>query len=98
MGSEYATDPTSPLSPTTPGGSAIATMGAMLSPRSLSANITGRSRSGSRVREGSLGWEQQQKKGRGRRKTGGKGLVRVAVDGVRGWVAEVGEMVGGKKF
>lgn len=32
--------------------------------------------------------------GRGRRKRGAKGLVRVAVDGVRGWGVQVGQMMG----
>lgn len=32
--------------------------------------------------------------GRGKEKKGGKGLVRVAVDGVREWVGETGEVMG----
>lgn len=62
-------------------------MGAMLSPRSISRG--GGSRSGSQMRGDSLGYE-----GRGRRKRGAKGLVRVAVDGVRGWGVQVGQMMG----
>jgi hypothetical protein len=53
---------------------------AMLSPRSLSRSGIG-SRSGSQIRDGGLGFDA----GRGRRKRGAKGLVRVAVDGVRGY-------------
>ena len=48
------------------------------------------SRSSSQIREGSLGHGGD---GRGRRK-GAKGMVRVAVDGVREWVGETGEVMG----
>jgi len=100
MGSEYATDPSSPLSPNSSfgssptasaafasGGKVMESMGAMLSPRSISRG--GGGRSGSQMRGDSLGFE-----GRGRRKRGAKGLVRVAVDGVRGWGVQVGQMMG----
>ncbi|MCJ1438886.1 erv26 super protein [Xylographa pallens] len=98
MGSEYATDPASPLSPAgvssslgagmSSAGETMASMGAMLSPRSLSRGLA-RSRSRSQMRGGSLGYED-----RGRRKRGGGSLVRVAVDGVRGWVGDLGRMLG----
>ncbi|MCJ1387851.1 erv26 super protein [Xylographa bjoerkii] len=106
MGSEYATDPTSPLSPAgvssslgagmSSAGETMASMGAMLSPRSLSRGLA-RSRSPSQMRDGSLGFES-----RGRRKRGGGSLVRVAVDGVRGWAVDLGGMLGwgegGRRF
>ena len=99
MGSEYATDPASPLSPAgvssslgagmSSAGETMASMGAMLSPRSLSRGLArSRSRSG-QMRGASLGYED-----RGRRKRGGGSLVRVAVDGVRGWVGDMGRMLG----
>lgn len=64
-------------------------MGAMLSPRSASSRGDGE-RSSSQVRDGSLGLDS----GRRGRKRGAKGLVRVAVDGVREWVGETGEALG----
>lgn len=64
-------------------------MGSMLSPRSASTSGGG-IRSPSAVREGSLGLDS----GRRGRKRGAKGLVRVAVDGVREWVGETGEALG----
>jgi hypothetical protein len=90
MGSEYATDPTSPLVSPARSSSALGlgSMGSMLSPRSASARGDG-PRSPSAVRDGSLGFE-----GRGRKRGGAKGLVRVAVDGVREWVGETGEAMG----
>ncbi|MCJ1282069.1 erv26 super protein [Xylographa opegraphella] len=98
MGSEYATDPASPLSPAgvssslgagmSSAGETMASVGAMLSPRSLSRGLA-RSRSRSQMRGASLGYED-----RGRRKRGGGSLVRVAVDGVRGWVGDVGRTLG----
>ncbi|MCJ1318088.1 erv26 super protein [Xylographa vitiligo] len=98
MGSEYATDPASPLSPAgvssslgagmSSAGETMASVGAMLSPRSLSRGLA-RSRSRSQMRGGSLGYED-----RGRRKRGGGSLVRVAVDGVRGWVGDLGRVLG----
>lgn len=66
----------------------MGSLGAMLSPRSLSQGL-GRSRSSSQVRDGSLGFD-----GRGRKRKSAKGLVRVAVDGVRNWAGEIGGMVG----
>ncbi|MCJ1399682.1 erv26 super protein [Xylographa trunciseda] len=106
MGSEYATDPASPLSPAgvssslgagmSSAGETMASVGAMLSPRSLSRGLA-RSRSRSGMRDGSLGYEA-----RGRRKKGGGSLVRVAVDGMRGWVGDLGGMwgwgEGGRRF
>lgn len=62
-------------------------MAGMLSPRGISG---GGSRSPSAVRGGSLGYGAER---RGRRR-GAKGLVRVAVDGVREWVGETGELMG----
>ncbi|MCJ1478017.1 erv26 super protein [Lambiella insularis] len=92
MGSEYATNPSSPLSPSSFGGATgsgtMESLGAMLSPRSLSQGLR-RSRSSSQVRDGSLGFE-----GRGRKKRSAKGLVRVAVDGVRDWAGDIARMVG----
>ncbi|MCJ1292082.1 erv26 super protein [Xylographa carneopallida] len=99
MGSEYATDPASPLSPAgvvssslgagmSSAGETMASVGAMLSPRSLSRGLA-RSRSRSQMRGGSLGYED-----RGRRRKGGGSLVRVAVDGVRGWVGDLGRLLG----
>ena len=93
MGSEYATDPSSPLATPTsalrsPSALGLGKVGAMLSPRSASASGSGQ-RSPSAVRDGSLGLDS----GR-RRRRGAKGLVRVAVDGVREWVGETGEALG----
>ncbi|CAF9923215.1 MAG: hypothetical protein GOMPHAMPRED_002773 [Gomphillus americanus] len=90
MGSEYATDPTSPLVATPArSSSAFGSMGAMLSPRSASARGDGQ-RSPSAVRDGSLGYEESKRRRRG----GAKGLAKVVVDGVRGWVGETGETMG----
>ena len=88
MGSEYATDPTSPLSSSGGAGGMLSpgNIGAVL--RSASRGREGEGRSGSQVRGGALGFGNQ----KGRR----KGLVRVAVDGVREWVGEtVGVLRGG---
>ena len=89
MGSEYATggEPNSALnSPTGGMGGAsdvAGSMAGMLSPRG------GLLRSPSQVRMRSLGFQ-----GGRRGKGGAKGLVRVAVDGVREWVGETGELMG----
>ena len=94
MGSEYATDPNSPLATPSsvirsPSSLGLPTMSAMLSPRSPSASGSGQ-RSPSAVRGGSLGLDD----GRRKRRGGAKGLVRVAVDGVREWVGESAEAMG----
>ena len=90
MGSEYATDPSSPLATRAIDEGSLhrssSAVGNFLSPRGASSD--GR-RSASQVRDGSLGHE-----GRARRRGGAKGLVRVAVDGFRAWVGETGELVG----
>ena len=69
-------------------------MAGMLSPRSPSAGGGGGSgqRSPSAVRDGALGHDSGRRAGR--RGTGAKGLVRVAVDGARGWIGETGEAMG----
>lgn len=89
MGSEYATDPGSPLVSTPRSSSTLGSLGEMLTPRSASSRGDGQ-RSVSAVRDGSLGYNEAKPRKRG----GAKGLVRVAVDGVREWVGETGEAMG----
>lgn len=99
MGSEYATDPNSSLAQRSrsalggvadSAGAAVAGMGGMLNVRSPSRDVHG-GRSQSSVRDGDLGLGDTRVRGR---KRAGKGLVRVAVDGVREWVGETGEVMG----
>lgn len=89
MGSEYATDPTSPLVSTPRSSSTLGSLGEMLTPRSASTRGDGQ-RSQSTVRDGSLGYNESKH----RKRSGAKGLVRVAVDGVREWIGETGEAMG----
>jgi Transmembrane adaptor Erv26 len=86
MGSEYATDPTSPLgsAKSSEGRStgAMGNVGGFLSPRSAGGDGSGVGG------QGGLGYDSD------RKKRGAKGMVRVAVDSVREWVSETGEVMG----
>lgn len=85
MGSEYATDPSSPLGSADARASGAMSMGGFLSPRGSVADGAGAGQQSSRR---GLGYDS------GRKKSSAKSMVRVAVDGVREWVSESGEVLG----
>lgn len=97
MGSEYATDPSNILAgpsaaaQTLGVGRSGSALGGLLGPRSASSVRDGRSTDRGREGAGTLGFGGED---RGRKRRAAKGLVRVAVDGVREWVGETGEAMG----